>query len=506
MQGNGDFGDVVVGAPVAQVFTIGNTDDSTLTLGTVSLESNATGDFVINSAPPPGTEVIQGTPISVTVTCAPTSTGPRTAELHVPSDSSDGNTNEVIALECNGQQPEISVAPTELNFGQRNVGTSASLQVTISNGTGPTVSPLTISSIELSGANPFAVTVPSSPITLDPGGSIQATVSFEPVVSGAFTATLLINSDDPDNLTEPVALAGVGMDLAEIAISPGALSFGSVTVGGLSQLQFTIANAPGVFRRDLLVSSVVVNTGADDFSVDTAGPATIPPGASVTVTTTFMPTESGLRTGSVRVISDDAGSPDTLSLAGTGTQPDIAVSPLGLDFGSVGVTQSSPAQIVTATNNGNQDLTISKVELTNDTDFSFSGPASVTVAPGGSASWSVVCTPATTGAHNGQFRISSDDPDTPVEAVALSCIGIDSLLGVAPQASFPDTYINTEADSLTIALRNNQTANDITILSVAVDLGVFTLSGLPGGPFTIPGSGEQTFTVDFLPLANQSYA
>jgi hypothetical protein len=80
-----------------------------------------------------------------------------------------------------------------------------------------------------------------------------------------------------------------------------------------------ITNSAPVGSANLVISTAVVTAGATDFTVDTTGiPASVPPGASVSVPVTFDPTVAGPRTGTVRFTTNDPARP-TIDVCVTGT-------------------------------------------------------------------------------------------------------------------------------------------------------------------------------------------
>ena len=86
---------------------------------------------------------------------------------------------------------------------------------------------------------------------------------------------------------------------------------------------------------------------------------------------TFTPTASGTRTAAVTLTDNATGSPQTVSLTGTGTAPAASLSPTSLTFASQAVGATSAAQTVTLNNTGNAALSITSIALTgaNASDF-----------------------------------------------------------------------------------------------------------------------------------------
>jgi beta-lactamase superfamily II metal-dependent hydrolase len=103
----------------------------------------------------------------------------------------------------------ISATPTPLDFGVMNVGSSASLPVTITNTSGFTVTlnmPFTITGAD---AAQFSVAAPAT-TTLAAGGATTASVTFAPTTFGTKTATLNITSNAGG--AAAVALAGQALN------------------------------------------------------------------------------------------------------------------------------------------------------------------------------------------------------------------------------------------------------------------------------------------------------
>src|SRR6201981_4235714 len=119
-------------------------------------------------------------------------------------------------------------------------------------------------------------------------------------------------------------------------------------------------------------------TGAG-YTVVGGNPSTsIPVGQSSTIQIQLAPTSAGTDDGSLSVLSDASNSPLTISLAGTGTEPMLGMSPASVDFGNVKVVQSS-TQTVKLTNNGNVDLVVNLAQISGN-GFGMSGlslPASI---------------------------------------------------------------------------------------------------------------------------------
>jgi hypothetical protein len=95
------------------------------------------------------------------------------------------------------------------------------------------------------------------------------------------------------------------------------LPFGSVPVNQTSAAKKMTAKNVG--PNTVNFNNVAI-TGANaaDFS-QTNNCTALAPGASCTLTVTFTPSAAGARSATITVTDDDAGSPQTVALSGTGS-------------------------------------------------------------------------------------------------------------------------------------------------------------------------------------------
>jgi hypothetical protein len=145
------------------------------------------------------------------------------------------------------------------------------------------------------------------------GAKCTIAVSFSPSALNLRQAALVISDSDPAS-PQTVALSAYG---TAVSFSPTKLSFGNQSVGTVASQSVTLANISNVA---LNISSISV-TGADagDFSqINNCGTG-IPGSGQCTITVTFKPSATGRRTAAVGVKDNGGGSPQGLSLSGTGT-------------------------------------------------------------------------------------------------------------------------------------------------------------------------------------------
>lgn len=124
-------------------------------------------------------------------------------------------------------------------------------------------------------------------------------------------------------------------------------NYGSVVNGSTSSLTFTIRNTGGSSLTGLIAT--VDGADAALFTVTASPSATVAASGSTTVTVRFAPTTSGAKAAALHLASNDAGSPFTIALAGTGTAvatPHLVVEqPTGTQLASGAVSDVGTVQI-----------------------------------------------------------------------------------------------------------------------------------------------------------------
>jgi hypothetical protein len=101
-----------------------------------------------------------------------------------------------------------------------------------------------------------------------------------------------------------------------LTVTPGSLDFGSQDIGTTSTgKQVTVKNTGSAA---VTVDSV---TAGGDFTAASGCGSSIAAGATCTVTAAFRPTATGTRSGTLTIAGSAAGSPTTVALTGTGTDP-----------------------------------------------------------------------------------------------------------------------------------------------------------------------------------------
>jgi hypothetical protein len=185
------FGSVQVGKSANLSETVTNTGGSSVTIS----QANVTGAaFSISGLSLP-LSLAANQSVTFTATFTPSSTGAVSGSLAIVSDAS--NSTLTIALSGTGTAAgQLAVSPTSLSFGNVTVGSSSSLNGSLT-ASGASV---TINSASSTNGE-FVLSGISLPLTLNAGQSTGFTVTFTPQASGATSASLSFVSNASNSPT-----------------------------------------------------------------------------------------------------------------------------------------------------------------------------------------------------------------------------------------------------------------------------------------------------------------
>jgi dienelactone hydrolase len=326
-------------------------------------------------------------------------------DLAVPNH--DDNTLSILL-----QATTVTLLPTTLTFANQVVGsTSPAHTLTLTN-TGPLT--LTISGIAVTGTNAtdFGQTHSCGSMLL-PGAHCTISVTFKPTQVGSRTASVTIN-DNAVGSPQSVNLSGTGVVSGPNAtLSPTSLTFATQLVGTSSSAQSITLSNYGTMA--LNITSIVAS---GDFSPNTCG-SSLPAGASCTINVTFKPTQIGTRTGAVSITDNAPGSPQKVSLKGTGTVVEFNPTSLAFHCHNKPNNCPPPPQTITLTNTGSTTLSISNIAITGSTTFSQTNNCSTRVTGKGSCSITVAFKSSLRGTFSGAVLVSDNGGGSP-QQVPLS--------------------------------------------------------------------------------------
>jgi len=134
--------------------------------------------------------------------------------------------------------PDLAVDPTSIDFGGVFIGATPTAEFTLQNiGTDM----LTVSGLSVDNA---AFSLDTANAMIPPRSAATVTVTFAPTAASAYTGTVTITSDDPDEPVLTVDLAGSGLVPPDFSVSPTSLTSNLFT--GETETQFlTVTNAGG---------------------------------------------------------------------------------------------------------------------------------------------------------------------------------------------------------------------------------------------------------------------
>ena len=368
----------------------------------------------------------------------PEEPGTHTAALRIAS--SDGAvTLPMIVLQGRGLTPAMDVLANGVSmnahrfvysFGERPVGASTSVQVSISNVGG--TAPLRVAGVSADGDPSFSWEGTAA-VTVDAGSSASSvfSVSFAPARLGPHTATLTLVSNDYERPSYEVTLTGNGVPPpihvgvvggCEYTPRTGICDFGEVWAGSSRSATVVVTN-----NGDETVEVVPVNiTGT--YSLDAFVARSVGAGASASWVMRFAPPDIDTTyTGALTF----AGIP-AVKLTGFSIGPGMTITYGGCKvgfnprtpekrsaqycfFGDVPFRGTASATM-TISNDGNRPLAIRSLRIRPPFEFRFArtavyslvGPSSLTLAAGSSRTWTLNMNMADGSLHSwGERRIWS---------------------------------------------------------------------------------------------------
>ncbi len=419
------------------------TSTTTLTVNPTTLAAGASTTLTVKVAAaagftgtPTGTATVVASLNGATVATYTLAAGAGTSTVAIPAGSynltanysADANfaASSSAAVAVKVGSAALTLAPVSLAFPSTTVGVaSAALAVTAKN-TG--TAPFTLSSVTVTGASPGDYSQTNNcGSSVAVNASCTISVVFKPTAAGTRTASLTL-TDNATGSPQTVPLTGTAVAALApaVTLSPSSLTFASTTVGSAAATQtVTLANKGNASLTGIAVS--VTGSASGDYSQANTCGTSVAAAGTCTITLTFKPTAVGTRTASISIADNATGSPQTVSLSGTGAAvpaPIVSFSPTSLTFASTTVGTSATAQTVTLTNTGNASLTITSITLggTNPGDFSQTNTCGTSVAAAAKCTVTVTFKPTAKLARSATLSVADSAAGSP-QSVALSGTG-----------------------------------------------------------------------------------
>jgi hypothetical protein len=434
------FPDQVMGTTSGnQNITLTNTGTAPVTVSNVSVTGT---EFAIT---PNCTTLGPNSSCTVGVTFTPSAAGNRTATVTI-TDNAPGSPRN-ITVSGKGLTPVqgIAVSTPTMVFANQVVTTSSiNQQNLIVTNTGN--AQVTISSVALSGTNSADYSIsnscPISPSTLPPGPSgntCTVGVTFTPTAAGTRTATIKITDSSPTS-PHTITLTGTGVTATKtVAVTPTAVKFDPQIVGTSSGFTQTVT----VFNTGTFTvtfTSVTV-TGAFSLSNGCVGglaPGTLVTPSSCAIQLQFTPTVAGNATGTLTITDNATGSPQKVTLTGTGiaSTQSISLSQNSVVFDQEVVGTASPQMVVYYYNQSNVAVNITNVVLTG-ADYSMTNACSGSIGANTFCTIKITFKPTAAGTRTGTVVITDSAPGSP-RTINLSGTGVAA---AAPAATLSPTSL-----------------------------------------------------------------
>jgi hypothetical protein len=312
--------------------TVGEHSPQTVTLTanqnlTIAKLSSSSLQFEIG-APSPAlpASLKTGEQISIPMTFSPSATGPQAATL--TATTSTGGTIP-FSIEGAGRPSDalIEAFPTVLTLSGASPGESREGTATFRNVGG---SDLTVEEVTAPAAPFRAQGLPAPGKVLPPEGELSVLITFEPSETGSYEDTIVLKTNGG---TGEVHLTGVSAEPGRLQITPEALEYGAVTLGGEKTAGFTVANTGGT-AITIFKSKPPDGT---EFTATSTLPedTTIAAGEALKETVRFAPTGAGPAEGVWQINGQGSSTVHEVRFSGSGvatipaTAPSALLGPLG---------------------------------------------------------------------------------------------------------------------------------------------------------------------------------
>jgi hypothetical protein len=337
-----DFGAVEVGGEQEETLVLTNGDG-----GLVHVNATVTGEGF--SADEVGFDLVRSGEQVITLRFSPGDVGPFTGSLGLDigpeshtdvalhGEGTEGGGGGGDTGGGGGDDPagELTTDVPSLAFGTLDLGATSMKQVTVTNtGDGP----LTVSSATSSDTAFVLGGNLTPPRTLDPGEERVIEVTFSPGAEKAYSANLVLKSDDPGAPKTTLAMSGTGEDQCDVCspridVNTGSSSDYEITdfvsaFGTKDSRTVTIGNDGDM---DLDVTGVQVKNDflqtCGTFTVSGwKGATSVKPGRTTTFTVTYEATDTcldvpqkAIDANVVHILSNDPAEPDyIIELGGLG--------------------------------------------------------------------------------------------------------------------------------------------------------------------------------------------
>ncbi|WP_435186440.1 choice-of-anchor D domain-containing protein [Halobellus sp. EA9] len=488
------FGTTGVNSTVNRTISLTNDGNTRLNINQVSVSGTDDSQFNVSGVPS-SLQADANTTISVQYT--PSAAASHTATLSIDATNNQGGTSSfTAALQGDAVPPNIRVTDRSLAFGYVNNQTDATTtaSTTIEN-TGLASTTLNITNVTISGNDAFT-------LSSTPGGAGEdAVVEFNPDTSdsGTVTATLTIESNDPDDPSVDVSLVGTAT-APDATVNRSTVTFGDVRTGTTSATETVqITNEGGA---PVNVTSTSLDSAAQ-FNL-TGFTGTLVPGETATVSVRATPTSTGTLTTTLNITTNRTDDVDPVTLEASGVAPSVTIaSDLSGDFGEVG-TSSSATQTITIQNDGEATLVLDNISASGDAFQILGGQQTQSIGAGESTTLGVVFSPTAVESFSGTLSFDTNDAGQGTITRSLTGDGATATASISQSTvDFAAVEVDTtEEQELTLTNDGNAQLNVTQVTISGGDSSAFDVTGL-GTPSLAPGASK-SFNVSASPTVARS--
>jgi two-component sensor histidine kinase len=496
--GNGNIGTT----SAAQSVTLSNPGSAALTISSIAITGANAADFATTNTC--GGSVAAAGSCSISVTFDATATGTRSATLTV-TDNATGSPQQVTLSGTGVGVPTATLSAASISFSTANIGTTSTSQsITVTNsGTGA----LSIASIVLGGTNSgdFSTTNTCG-TSLAAGSNCAISATFHPSAAGSRAATIALTDNAADS-PQTISLTGTGVGVPAASLSAASLSFGNTNINTTATAQSVTLSNSGTGALTISIINIAGSNSAD-FATSNTCNGSVAAGGNCTISVTFTPTAAGSRSATLTVADNATGSPQSVTLSGTGVAvPQASLSPTSLSFGNSNTGATTAAQTISLTNSGSGALSISSITLagTNPGDFAIAGNnCGSSLAAGQSCTITITFTPTAINGRSASLVVADNASNQSGSQQTASLSGTGIALPIA-SVSPMSVGFGTSTTPQTVTLSNTGTGT-LAIASVAIgganasNFGIFANSC--GSSLTAGSSC--TISISFTPPSSSS--
>ena len=276
-----------------------------------------------------------------------------------------------------------------------------------------------------------------------------------------------------------------------VTVAPTSLTFAAQTVGTTSAaLTVTVTNNGTATVN--FSGFTVTGTNAGDFSLPLPTMSggcnpigTLAGGANCTISVLFTPTAVGTRTATLNVSDNATGSPQTVTLSGTGAAPlgTITISPTMLTFASQTVGTTSATQTVTVSNNGNVNVTFTSIVTTGDFAGATTAQCPSIAVDSSNCTFQISFKPTAAGTRTGAITFTDNATGSP-QTVTLTGTAVNgpATVTVSPTSlTFASQTVSSTSPAQNVTVTNTGTG--------PVNFTSFSITGESSSSFALASSG-----------------